>query len=280
MATEKKKVVKSSAAVPEAKTSSKTKGATWAPTPEAKRKAVTFRWIAAVLWALAIAGEAYAIFGVLANAPVNMTLLIVLIVVIGALAIVGNLLWRKANQLDPASEKDKFRFWVQNQLGAIITMIAFLPLVVLILVNKDMDPKQKTIATVIAAIVAIPAFITGAELNSNSVEQMSAEQQQIIAITGVDEVFWTKSGKVYHLCQDAHYVNIDSADGEITKGSIAQANAEGKRAPAQQTIKTESNQCGFTYVTPEEMRQQLLDDTDDVTDDATDDEVEDTESEG
>jgi hypothetical protein len=35
---------------------------TWVPTAEAKKKATTFRWIAAVLWALAIAAEAVGIF--------------------------------------------------------------------------------------------------------------------------------------------------------------------------------------------------------------------------
>lgn len=278
VATEKKKVVKSAS---EGSSSSTNAGGAkrpkWEATPEAKKKALTFRIIAAVLWALAISGEAYAIFGVLAHAPVNMTLLIILIVAIGILAIAGNLLWRKANQLDPASEKNKVAFWIQNQLGAIITMIAFLPLIVLILVNKDMDPKQKTIATVIAALVAIPAIYTGVELNSNSVEQMDAEYGYIQALTGDNHVYWTKSGGVYHLCSAADYVNRASQDNTIYEGTIERANEEGKRAPSDQTIRTQANQCGFEYFTMDEYKETLLqggsDDADQTGDDVTDEDA-------
>ena len=37
----------------------------WKPTAAAKAKATTFRWIAAVLWAIAIAAEAVGIFWLL-----------------------------------------------------------------------------------------------------------------------------------------------------------------------------------------------------------------------
>ncbi len=77
-------------------------------------------------------------------------MLIVLIVVALIFAVAGNLLWKKANKLDPASKKNKFKFWVQNQLGAIISAIAFLPLVFLILTDKNIDGKQKGILGAIA----------------------------------------------------------------------------------------------------------------------------------
>lgn len=60
-----------------------------------------------------------------------------LIVGDGITAIIGSLLWKQANRLDPASEKDKFRFFVQNQLGLLITIVAFFPLVLLILTDKN-----------------------------------------------------------------------------------------------------------------------------------------------
>ncbi len=55
-------------------------------------------------------------------------------------------MWKAANKQDPASKADKARFLFQNQLGAIITLIAFVPLIVLIFMDKDMDPKNKKIA--------------------------------------------------------------------------------------------------------------------------------------
>ena len=254
VATGKKKIVKSQASPGEPTNS----GTTWKPTDEAKKKAMTFRWIAGALWLLAIAGEAYAIFGVLAKSPVNMVLLIILLVVIAALAISGNLLWRKANQLDPASEKNKVAFWVQNQLGAIVTIIAFLPLLLLIFFNKDMTSKQKALAGGIGVLLLIPALWSGIEMNSNSTEQMTAEQNYIVALTGKDEVFWTESGEVYHLCSDAGYVNKASKDNTIYSGPISAANANSKRAPADRTIKIEASECGFEYFTPQEYKESLV----------------------
>ena len=46
---------------------------------------------------------------------------------IAIFAIAGSLMWKAANKHDPARESEKARFFFQNQLGAIITVIAFLP---------------------------------------------------------------------------------------------------------------------------------------------------------
>ncbi|MFM9877402.1 MAG: hypothetical protein ACKVOG_06080 [Rhodoglobus sp.] len=219
----------------------------WKPTPEAKRKAVGFRVMAAVLWLLAIGAEVFAIFWVLRQNPVNLILLIVLLVVIGALAIGGSLLWKQANRLDPASRSDKTRFFVQNQLGAIITIIAFLPLIIMIFLNKDMDGKQKGIAGGIAIVLLLVAGFFGVSLNPPSTEQFDAETQQVVAITGENLVYWTKSGNVFHLCEDASAVNLDSADNTIYSGTVADAYAAGKERLTLQ-VDQEIAQCGFDAV--------------------------------
>ena len=51
----------------------------------------------------------------------NLPLLIGLLVGIAVFAIAGNLMWKAANKHDPASKAERSRFFVQNQLGAIIT---------------------------------------------------------------------------------------------------------------------------------------------------------------
>lgn len=246
-----KKVVKAAAPVDAAAEAAA--APTWTATPEAKKKALTFRLSAAGLWTVAIAAELFAIFWLLRQVPfttAHLIWLIVLVVVIGALAIGGSLLWKKANRLDPASEKDRVRFFVQNQLGAIITIIAFLPLIILVLVNKNMSGSQKAIAASIGVVVAGLAFWQGADWAPVSQEQYASETQQITQITGTDEVFWTPAGKVFHLCQEARYVNLESAANTIEYGTVAQAYAAGKRMPSQQTIEQESEECGFTYVEP------------------------------
>ena len=156
-----------------------TSGATWTPTPEAKKQATTRRIIAIVLWLLAIGTEAFAIFWVLKQNPINMVLLIILLVVIAAFAIGGSLLWKQANRLDPASNSDKVRFFVQNQLGVIISAIAFIPLIILIFTNKNMSGGQKALAGIIAIVLLGASGTIGASVNPPSTEQYASETQQV-----------------------------------------------------------------------------------------------------
>jgi hypothetical protein len=216
----------------------------WKPSPQNKSKALTSRIIAAVLWLLALGGEAFAIFYLLKQNPVNMVFLIIAIVVIGLLAIGGSLLWKRANRFDPARKADKVRFFVQNQLGVIISILAFLPLIILIFTNKNMDGKQKGIAGAIAIVVLIVAGLFGVSWNPPSVEQYDSETQTVIALTGQDLVFWTKSGEVYHLCEDASAVNLESADNTIYSGTVADAHGAGKQRLTLQ-VEQEMEQCGY-----------------------------------
>jgi len=223
--------------------------ASWTPTPEAKGKATKFRLIAALLWVLAIGTEAFAIFWVLRQDPINMILLVGLLVVIGALAVGGSLLWKKSNTLDPARKADKARFFVQNQLGAIITVIAFLPLIILIFTNKNMDGKQKAIAGGAGIVLLLVAGYFGASTDSPSVEQYTEETAQVVEATGGDNlVYWTKSGKVFHLCENVSAVNLESADNTIYSGTVAEAHAAGKERLTKQ-VDLERRQCGFDDAT-------------------------------
>ena len=226
---------------------------TWTPTPEGKKKATMFRWIAVVLWAVAIAAEAVAIFwllrqrafvgedgGLVRNPDTGLLedqqataqfpqwafiTLIVMLVVIAALSITGSFLWKKANRLDPAKKSDKLRFFVQNQLGAIIAIIAFLPLIILIFLNKDMDKGQKTTAGIIGVVLAIAAVALGIDYNPPSVEQYTADQSTVIQLLGQDEVVWVAGGAVYHVCDEVS--DIQTGSEKIT-GTTAEAIDAGK----------------------------------------------------
>lgn len=223
---------------------------TWKPTSQAKGSATKLRLLAAVLWLLALGGEAYAIFGVLRETPVDMVLLIGLVVGIGILAIAGSLLWKKANRHDPASRRDTVRFFVQNQLGAIITVAAFLPLIVLILLDKDMSKGQKALAGGLGAVLMVVATLIGVDLDPPSVEQYTAESNAVIDATGQDLVYWTKEGEVFHLCEDASAVNLESKDNKIYSGTVADAHAAGKERLTLQ-VEQERKQCGFDAAEPE-----------------------------
>jgi hypothetical protein len=236
-------------------------GPTWKPTPESKQQATTLRIIALVLWLLAIAGEVFAIFWVLKQSPVNMVLLIGAIVVIGVLAILGDLLWKRANQLDPASTSEPVRFFIQNQLGAILAIVAFLPLIVMIFLNKNMDKQQKGIAGAIGIVALAVASIMGVSFNPPSVQQYTqtaipqfsqtpiaqypAESAAVVGYTGQDTVFWTKSGTVYHLCQGASDLQHESKDNTIYTGTVADAHVAGKDRLTLK-VQEELKQCGIS----------------------------------
>jgi uncharacterized membrane protein YeiB len=151
--------------------------------------------------------------------------LLVLLVVIAALSITGSVLWKKANRLDPARKADRTRFFVQNQLGAIIAVVAFLPLIILIFLNKDMDKGQKATAGAVGIVLAALAVDLGIDFDPPSVEQYTADQSAVIQLLGKDEVVWVDGGEVYHVCDQVSAIQTGS---EIRTGTTAQAVEAGK----------------------------------------------------
>lgn len=191
--------------------------------PEARGKAKQFRLIAILAWLIAIGGEIYAILNLLHNE--KLTMLIVFIVVILILAIVGSWLWKKANRLDPASEKDKVRFFIQNQLGAIMGVLAFLPLVIFIFTNKDLDKKSKNIAGIVGVVALLVAGVTGIDFNPPSIEKYTDEinsQTDVLKKLNMDNdhVFWSKEGNKYHIYEDCQH--IKGREG-VSNGTVKQA---------------------------------------------------------
>ena len=149
----------------------------WRATQGQKSAATRLRIFAAISWVVAIGTE---IAGVVLLRQHkfdhgNLPLLIGLLVAIAIFAIAGSLMWKAANKHDPARESDSARFFFQNQLGAIITVIAFLPLIVLIFMDKDMDPKNKKIAGGVGVVLAAAATLIGVDFNPPSVEQYTKD---------------------------------------------------------------------------------------------------------
>lgn len=248
-------------------------GTGWKASDEAKKSAGTKRVVAWILWAVAIIVEAVAIWYLLTQIggtnvdgePIPQPdwifwALLGALVVIGALTIVGSQLWKQANQADPASRQEPFKFFVQNQLGAFIPIIAFLPLIIVVLLNKNLDSRTKAFAGGLGAVLLVAAVLLGIEYNPNSVEQETEGQIEeeianegqideytaiVVELIGTDEVAWTPAGRVYHLCTDVSAVNQESAANEIRVGSVADAHADGKEGLTLQ-VDQEMEQCGLT----------------------------------
>ncbi len=149
----------------------------WRATQGQKSAATRLRIFALIAWAIAIGGEIAGIVLLYRHTfdHGNMALLIGLLVGIAIFAIAGSLMWKAANKHDPASKAEPFKFFIQNQLGAIITLVAFLPLIVLIFMNKDMDPKNKKIAGGVGVVLAVIATLIGVSYNPPSVEQYTQD---------------------------------------------------------------------------------------------------------
>ncbi|HET8809262.1 MAG TPA: hypothetical protein VFM65_03245 [Flavobacteriaceae bacterium] len=188
---------------------------------ESKAKAKKLRLFAILAWIIAIAGELFAIFKLINND--TMVWLIVAIVVILILSMLGSWLWKKANRLDPASEKDKVKFFIQNQLGAIMGVLAFLPLVILIFTNKDLDGKTKGIAGTVGIIALLVAGIFGIDFNPASIEkyteEINAQTNTLKEINlGKDLVYWTPFGNKYHVYGDCYHIEgHDISNGTVKK---------------------------------------------------------------
>ncbi len=197
-------------------------GRPFVPTAESKGKAKTLRLFAILSFLVAFGFEIAAILQ-LGKAPVNTAVLIALIVADLIFAVVGSLLWKKSNRLDPASEKESFKFFVQNQLGAILSVLAFLPLVILIFTNKNLKGKQKGLVGAVAVVAMLIASIIGVDFNPPSVEQYAEQTARVESLNnGLNHVYWTQYGGSYHLFSDCGYINSAKTD-EIFQGTVAQA---------------------------------------------------------
>ena len=254
----------------------------WKATQGQESAAKRLRIFAALCWIVAIGTEIAGIVLLLRNKfdQGNLPLLIGILVVIAVFAIAGSLLWKAANKHDPARRSDTAKFFFQNQLGAIITVIAFLPLIALIFMDKDMDPKNKKIAGGVGAVLAIAATMIGVSWNPPSVEQytedmnacaaqikanqpttacspevadqakdIAKDSATVVEASGQDVVYWiapeggakrSSTPHVFHLCNDVSPLRGKT----VNRGSVTQAYAENATRITKQ-IPMEQRQCGF-----------------------------------
>lgn len=155
----------------------------WQATQAQKSAATRLRLFAALSWIVAIGGQIAGVVLLYQHKfdHGNLPLLIGILVGIAIFAIAGNLLWKAANRHDPARASDTFRFFFQNQLGVIITLIAFLPLVLLIFTDKNIDPQTKKVAGGVGAVLAVIAALIGVSYHPPSVEQYTEDMNTCAA---------------------------------------------------------------------------------------------------
>jgi len=189
---------------------------------------------AVVGWVIALVAEFLAIKACFIPAPLEdedpatfmgmapFTAMIVFLVIDLIGVVVGSLLWKKANHIHPASEKNALTFWLWNNLGVIMAAIAFIPFIILLLTNKNADQKTKTVGTIVAVVAMLIAGVSSYDFNPYSAE----EQQEILKMEeATAQVYWTKGGKVFHIYEDCQH--LDRTE-ELTVGTTQEAEEAGK----------------------------------------------------
>ena len=186
--------------------------------------ATGYRVGAVLLWIVAIALEVVAVLMFIGK--IDLKFMQVLYQMIAALVldlvfvIIGSQLWKKANHIKPASEKNKVLFWLWNNMGLIVCAFAFIPFVILALTNKEADKKTKAVATVVAIIAVLIGGLLSYDWNP-----VSDEQQQAAMAAIQNDVYWSPFGRVYHTHDDCGHLNKTE---ELTYGTVEQAIAAGR----------------------------------------------------
>ena len=193
------------------------------------------------LWLVAIVFEVLAIMAITKDFTIQFTqngntnmwiLLIGCIVLDMAACITAAQLWKKANHIRPMSEKrGKFLFYLWNELGVIMACICFIPLIVLLLKDKKLDGKMKTIVSIIAIVALLITGVASADFNPISAEQKEEAENEI---TG--NVYWTQFGHKYHLKwngdSEAEQVEVDCPhirnSNSVYRGSVTEAIESGR----------------------------------------------------
>lgn len=192
-------------------------------TAENRSRAVKYRIGAVILWLVALGLE------ILTILVINGTLYIpgnILVYIIIGLAldmgcvILGSQLWKKANHIDPKSEKNKVGFFLWNNMGLIASLICFVPVIIFLLKEKDLDEKTKKIATIVAIVVALIAGGTSIDWNPVSAEDLAEAQGQAEEYTVDGSVYWTQWGKCYHLDENCQSLKNSAT---LYKGDVNEA---------------------------------------------------------
>ena len=172
-----------------------------------KERATSKRVCAIICWVLALAFEVIWILRLtdvinrFANLQVSHFLLICIWLDL-IFVIIGSLLWKKANHIDPVSEKNKTKFWLWNNLWTIIAVLAFLPLIILVFTDKDLDKKSKKLVWGVAIAALVIAGLASYDFNPVSSEQLELAEKEVLQVSPSGTVYWAEHSKKYHVDQD------------------------------------------------------------------------------
>ena len=194
-------------------------------TGDPKKRATCKRVWAIICWIVAIAFE---VIGILKLTEVinwfnglDITYFLIICIVLDLIfVIIGSLLRKKANHIDPASEKNKTKFWLWNNLWTILSVIAFLPIIILIFMDKDLDKKSKGIVGTVAIIALAIAGLASYDWNPVSIEWLERAEQEVLQVSPSGTVYWAEHSKKYHVDQNCRAFSNSET---VYEGTVADA---------------------------------------------------------
>ncbi|MBC2888137.1 hypothetical protein [Gordonibacter massiliensis (ex Traore et al. 2017)] len=239
--------------------------------------ALPFRIGAIVLWVLGLVCEFLAVLvmnGTLfLPGPAASTWLVIFLVADLVLVVAGSQLWKHANHVAPASKENKVAYWVQTDLGVIIAAIAFAPIILLMLTNKDLDKGTKRVGTIVAAVALIAAVASGVDYHPATQEDRDQAEAGAAVLSDDGLAYWTPFGEVYHFNPDCQYIKNsgtiysgtvqDAIDAKRTRGCsgctvengtdvLSKADPEAVAAALANVIKVGGDETGMSQDAPDE----------------------------
>ena len=118
-------------------------------------------------------------------------------------------------------------------MGTILSVLAFLPLIIFVLTNKDLDKKAKTTVSVVAIIALLIAGISSYDFNPISKEQLEKAEQEVLNVNDKGVVYWAPHSKKYHVDPDCPAF---SQSETVYEGTVKQAFENGLTEPCRRCI--------------------------------------------
>lgn len=228
-------------------------------TGDPHKRATCKRIWAIICWVIAIAFE---VIGILKLTDVinwfsglDITWFLIICIVLDLIfVIIGSLLWKKANHIDPASERNKTKFWLWNNLWTILSVIAFLPIIILIFTDKDLDKKSKGIVGTVAIVALAIAGLTSYDWNPVSMEWLERAEQEVLQVSPSGTVYWAEHSKKYHVDQDCPAF---SRSETVYEGTVRDAYERWLTDPCRRCIPELEDEEGHVHEHEEETESEI-----------------------
>lgn len=200
-----------------------------------KQNALPFRIAAAALWLVGIALEVVAVLclnGTIYLPGLSQTTWFIAFLVLDFIAVViGSQLWKRANHMNPPSRDNALLYWLQTELGVLVAIVAFAPIVVVLLADKKADKRSRTVGLVVAVLALVVAGVSGVDFNPTSQEEYDEAVAAVAELgDGSGDVYWTTYGRVYHLNPDCQAIRNSAT---IYSGDVADAFAAKRSRPCE-----------------------------------------------